>query len=99
MCYSKQIKMPETKHAIYDYVFLNRSWWRRGLRCGSVAAHLLGMRIRILLGGWMSVSCECCVLSGRGLCDRPISRPEETYRVCVSLSVIKCNNNLYTYNE
>jgi len=30
------------------------------------------------------VCCECCVLSGRGLCDRLITRPEESYRVwCV----------------
>ena len=28
-----------------------------------------------------SVSCECCVLSGRGLCDGSITRPEESYRV------------------
>ena len=26
----------------------------------------------------MSVYCECCVLSGRGLCDGPITRPEES---------------------
>jgi hypothetical protein len=33
---------------------------------------------------WMYVSCECCVLSGSGLCDGPITRPEESYRVwCV----------------
>jgi hypothetical protein len=33
---------------------------------------------------WMSVSCECRVLSNRGLCDGPITRPEESYRVwCV----------------
>jgi hypothetical protein len=33
----------------------------------------------------MSVSYECCVLSGRGLCDELITRPEESYRVwCVS---------------
>jgi len=31
----------------------------------------------------MSV-CECCVLSGRNLCDGPIARLEESYRVCVS---------------
>jgi hypothetical protein len=32
----------------------------------------------------MSVSCECCVLSGRGLCDELITRPEESYRLrCV----------------
>jgi hypothetical protein len=34
----------------------------------------------------MFVSCECCVLSGRGLCDELISRPEESCRVmCVSV--------------
>jgi hypothetical protein len=33
----------------------------------------------------MSVSCECCVLSGRGLCGELIPRPEESYRLwCVS---------------
>ena len=48
----------------------------------------------------MSVSCECCVLSVRGLCDGPIPRTEESYRVfvcmfvCVSLSVIRRNSNL-----
>jgi hypothetical protein len=32
----------------------------------------------------MSVCCECCVLSGRGLCDELITGPEETYRLgCV----------------
>jgi len=30
----------------------------------------------------MSVCCECCVLSGRGLCDELITRPEESYRMC-----------------
>jgi hypothetical protein len=30
------------------------------------------------------VCSECCVLSGRGLCDGPITHPEESYRVwCV----------------
>ena len=29
----------------------------------------------------MSVCCECCVLSDRGLCDELITRPEESYRV------------------
>jgi hypothetical protein len=32
-------------------------------------------------GDWMSVYCECCVLSGRGLCDGPIPHPEESYRL------------------
>jgi hypothetical protein len=49
----------------------------------------------------MSVCCGCCVLSGTGLCDGLIARPEESYRVwcvCVrvrvSLSVITYNSNL-----
>jgi hypothetical protein len=29
-------------------------------------------------GAWMSVYCECCVMSGRGLCDELVSRPEES---------------------
>ena len=33
-------------------------------------------------------SCEWCVLSGRGLCDGPIPRPEESYRLCC---VIVCD--------
>jgi len=32
----------------------------------------------------MSVCCDCCVLSGRGLCDGLITRPGESYRLwCV----------------
>jgi len=32
----------------------------------------------------LSVCCECCVLSGRGLCDDLITRPDESYRLwCV----------------
>jgi hypothetical protein len=32
----------------------------------------------------MSVCCECCVLSGRGLCDELITLPDESYRLwCV----------------
>jgi len=35
----------------------------------------------------MNVCCKC-VLSRRGLCDELITRPEESYRVWVCLSVI-----------
>jgi hypothetical protein len=31
---------------------------------------------------WMTVCCECCVLSGRVLGYGPIPCPEESYRVC-----------------
>jgi len=36
----------------------------------------------------MDVCCECCVLPGRGLCDKLITRPEESYRLCC---VVVCN--------
>jgi len=36
----------------------------------------------------MFVCCECCVLSGRGLCDEMVTRPEESYRVCC---VVECD--------
>jgi hypothetical protein len=48
-----------------------------------VSSHSLA-GIQIPPGAWMSVSSECRVLSGRSLCDGPITRPEESYRVwCV----------------
>ena len=50
-----------------------------------MAAHLRGLRVRVPLGG-MDVCWESCVLSCRGLCDRPIPRLEESYRLwCVIL--------------
>jgi len=36
----------------------------------------------------MFVCCECCVLSGRGLCDALIVRPEESYR---PLCIVVCD--------
>jgi hypothetical protein len=61
--------------------FTGLSQWPRSLRRGSTAARLLGLWVRIPPGAWMSVSCRCCVLSGRGLCDGLVTRPEENYRV------------------
>jgi hypothetical protein len=52
-----------------------------GLRRRSAAARLLGLWVRIPLGALMSVCSECCVLSGRGLCERQIASPEEPYRL------------------
>ena len=59
-----------------------RSQWPRGLRRRSAAASLLRWWVRIPPGAWMFVCSECCVLSGRGLCDELITRPEEFYRLC-----------------
>jgi hypothetical protein len=62
---------------------LSRSRWPRSLWRGSAAVRLLGFQIRIPQGARMSVSCECCVLSGSSLCDGPITRPEKSYRLWV----------------
>ena len=51
----------------------------KSLRRGSAAARLPELRVQIPSGAWKSLSCECCVLSGRGHCDGPITRSEESY--------------------
>jgi hypothetical protein len=38
----------------------------------------------------MSLSCEFCVLLGRGSWDVLITRPEESYRTCVCVCVCVC---------
>jgi len=57
----------------------SRSRWLRGLRSGSAAARLLGMRVRVPREAWPLVCCEFCVLSGRGLCEGS----GESYRMSV----------------
>ena len=45
--------------------------------CSRLPAEIVGSNPT----GRTDVCCECCVLSGRGLCDELITRPEETYRL------------------
>jgi hypothetical protein len=45
--------------------------------CGSSVVGIAGSNPAV----GMDVYCECCVLSGSGMCDEPITRPEESYRV------------------
>jgi len=60
-----------------------------GLRHTTAATRLLGLSVRIPPETWMSVCCECCVLSGRGLRDELITHPEESYSLlCVVVCVI-----------
>jgi len=59
--------------------FYCRSQWPCGVRRSSAAARLLRLWVRISPGAWMFVCCECCVFSGRGLCNKLITRPEESY--------------------
>ena len=64
--------------------------WPRGLKCGFGDARLLRLRVRIPPGAWMSVCCECCVLTGRGPCFGLITRPEKFYECCVCVCVCVC---------
>ena len=66
----------------------SRSQWPRCLRRRSSAVRLLRLWVRIPPGAWMFVCCECCVLSGRGLCDGLITCQGESYRLW---RVIVCN--------
>ena len=73
---------PKSKTVIWNtYIYICRSQWPRGLRRRCSAARLLRMWVRIPPGAWMFACCECCVLSGRGLCDEVITRPEKSYRL------------------
>ena len=49
----------------------------KALVCGRSSAEIVGSNRT----EGMDVCCECCVLSGRGLCDGLITRPEESYRL------------------
>jgi len=61
----------------------------------SAAARLLRLWVRILPRAWMFVCCECCVLSGRGLCDGLITRPEESYRLwCVIVCDLETSSRM-----
>ena len=55
-----------------------RSQWPRRLRRRSAAARLLGSWVRIPPGVWTFDICECCIVSGRGLCDLLITCPEKS---------------------
>jgi hypothetical protein len=69
---------------LWDQSLEGRSQWSRVLRRRSAASRLLRLWVRIPPGAWMSVCCDCCVLSGRYLYNELITRPEESYRLwCV----------------
>jgi hypothetical protein len=68
----------ESKFRIIEqYINHCRSRWSRGLSRGFAAARLLGLLVGIPPGVWMSFSCGCCVLSGRGIRDGTITCWEE----------------------
>ena len=54
--------------------------------CGRSPAEIVGSNPTV----GMDVCCECCVLSGRGLCVGLITRPEESYGCLSVVSVVCC---------
>jgi len=61
-----------------------RSQWPRVLKRRFADVRLLRLWVRIPRGSWMSVCCDCFVLLVRGLCDKLITRREESHRLwCV----------------
>ena len=73
--------LDDVKRDYEQQIRTGRSRWPRGIRRGSTATRLLGLRVRIPPGAWMSVCCECCVLSGKVLSDGPTARPEDSYQL------------------
>jgi hypothetical protein len=85
--------------ATYQSVRFARTLARYALRGRTVpftymclSAQVSGRKTRVVAGtqdsptggAWMSVRCECCVLSRRSQCDELITCPEESYRLwCV----------------
>jgi hypothetical protein len=84
-----------------NYKNLSRYWWLHVIRRGSVVAGLLGLRVRIPSGAWISISCECSVsqlgvfATGRSLVQR-----SPTDIVCVCVIMITFNRNpLHVLND
>jgi hypothetical protein len=84
-----------TEHPLFILIYLQSTVIKsptpvaaRSEGVGSAAVRLLGLRVRIPPAARISVSGECCVLSGRGLCYGLIP-----YHDSVSPGVIRCNNN------
>jgi hypothetical protein len=80
----------------HEYNSYCRFRWPRHLRRRSAAPRLLRSWVRIPPEAWMCICCECCVLSGRGLCDELITRQEESCRLC---SVVVCDLENLTNEE
>jgi hypothetical protein len=68
----------KSRHQRFNYPRI-RFQWAPGLWRRFVTARLLRPWVRMPPGAWIFVCCECCMLSGRALCDELITRPEESH--------------------
>jgi len=76
-------------HMVQGVVLQPLACWDRGFEF--CRGH--GCLSLVSVGSWMSVSCECCVLSGRGLCDKLITHPEDLYWLwCVIVCDLETSN-------
>ena len=71
-----------TLRLLMSYIYMEHPFLMISAGERPQAARLLRSWVRIPPGAWIFVCCECRVLSGRGLCDELITRPEESYRLC-----------------
>jgi hypothetical protein len=79
-CMSQSFRGEGRTHNLPSKYVARSQWPRRskGWVCGRSHAGIVGSNPA---GAWMSISCECCVLLGRGLCIGLITRLGESYRV------------------
>jgi len=64
--------------------------WRMICFCFHVVSDI-SLQVSVPCGAWMSVCCECHVLSGKQFCDRPTPCPgSPTLCVCVCVCVCAC---------
>lgn len=66
-------------HLLPSLIFNGQSQWLSSWRWGYVATHLRDCRFKSCQGHGCLVFCKCFVLSGTGLCNRPIPHPDESY--------------------
>jgi hypothetical protein len=78
------------RHVFWLLIF---KWWLHTLRNGSAATRLLGMRVRISTGSWMSFVDVRCFLVEVSAIGRSLVQVGRTDCVCVYVSVIWWNNN------
>jgi hypothetical protein len=81
LCLANFILLSQMKgNSIFFLIFKIRNFsYSVPVVARSAAARLLRLRVKTPPGVSMFI---CCVLSGRGLCDETITRPEESYRLC-----------------
>ena len=58
----------------------------------AATTRILGLQVRIPPKAWKSVSCKCCLLPGKNLCNGP-NCVCVCVCLCVSLNVIRCNKS------